>query len=86
MMPEFIKDSKLKHCEISGAIYEGLTITTPDGKKGRLAVIDENGVVIEAGPAVAVEAWKVSIECYRNLLKDKGHLKIHSKPPGILNA
>jgi hypothetical protein len=34
-MPEFIKDSKLKHCEISGAIYEGLTITTPDGKKGR---------------------------------------------------
>src|SRR5574338_345751 len=48
------------HSVLSGVAHEGLTVTTRDGRRARLAVIDEDGKVIEAGPQVAEAAWNVA--------------------------
>lgn len=68
----------LTHCEISAVSHEGLSITTADGKRGTLAVLDENGNIIETGPSVAFEAWNVAVLSYRNFLKGKGYLRVRS--------
>ncbi|OQS35907.1 hypothetical protein [Chromobacterium haemolyticum] len=73
----------LEHCELSAVIFEGLTITTPDGRTARLAIVDEHNNIIESGEQVAREAWNVSIASYKNFLKGEGHLKVHTTPPGI---
>lgn len=68
---------------ITAVIYEGLSITAPDGKPARLAIIDTEGNVIEAGPDVAAAAWNVVIGIYRNLMSGYGHLKVLSGPPSL---
>lgn len=73
----------LQHAQLTGAIYNGLTATTRDGKPARLAIIDEAGTIIEAGPAVAREAWNVVLQIHRNYLQGQGHLIVHSTPPGL---
>lgn len=63
----------LQHAQhLTGAIYNGLTATTRDGKPARLAIIDEAGTIIEAGPAVAREAWNVVLQIHRNYLQGQG--------------
>ncbi len=69
-------------CEISAVSYEGLTVRTATGKPATLAVIDEDGKVIDAGPSVLQEAFNVAVESYRNFLKGAGHLRVLTKPPG----
>lgn len=73
----------LQHAQLTGAIYNGLTATTRDGKPARLAIIDEEGTIIESGLAVAREAWRVAIQVHTNFLRGTGHLIVHSTPPGI---
>jgi len=68
---------------ISGVSFDGLTITAPDGKPARLAVIDEAGNIIEAGESISAAVWNVAIECHRQFLIGLGHLKIHSEPTGV---
>ena len=76
----------LTHAQISAVCFEGLKVTLADGCPGRLAIIDENGTVIEAGQAVAAEAWNVTLAVYKNMMIGKGHLRIFSSPPpGISN-
>jgi hypothetical protein len=70
---------------ISGVVFEGLSVTTRDGRPARLAVVDEDNNIIEAGPAVAREAFNVSVEITHNFWKDKGHLRVLSGPPGLFN-
>jgi hypothetical protein len=77
-----IKTGTLKNSVVSAVAHEGLTVTTRDGKPARIAIIDELGNVIEAGDAVAEEAWNVAIASYKNLLQGMGHLRVHTKPPG----
>lgn len=77
-----IPTGTLPGATISAVIFEGLTITTPDGKPARLAIIDENGQVIEAGHNVEREAWNVSIASYKNFLQGNGHLRVQTEPPG----
>lgn len=72
--------NQLPGVAISGVAHEGLSVTA-GGRPARLAVIDENGRVIAAGPEVAREAWNVTLKCYRNFLKGQGHLRVHSGPP-----
>lgn len=74
---------KLEAAIISGVGHEGLSVTTADGRPAQLAVIDEHGNIIAAGPAVAKEAWNVTLAVYKNFRKGQGYLRVHSRPPGI---
>jgi hypothetical protein len=71
----------LDHCIISGVIFEGLTITTTSGELANLAIVDLKQNLIEVGPNVAMEAWHVSIEWFRWLLKKAFYLREHVRPP-----
>ena len=64
---------------ISAVSHEGLSVTV-NGKPARLAVIDEDGVVIASGPDVAREAEAVAVNSYRNLLKGHGYQRVLSNP------
>ena len=72
----------LEHVRISANINTGYQVTTADGRPARLAIIDADGNVIEAGPAVAREAWNVCIAVQKNFWIGQGHLVVHSSPPG----
>jgi len=76
-----LKQGTLKQSVISGVCHEGLSISTKDGRPTRLAVIDADGNIIDAGPAVAREAWNVTLAVYKNFLVGHGHLRIFSRPP-----
>lgn len=72
----------LEHVRISANINTGYQVTTADGRPARLAIIDADGNVIEAGTAVAREAWNVCIAVQKNFWIGQGHLVVHSSPPG----
>jgi hypothetical protein len=73
-----IQTGTLQRSELSAVIHKGLSAKTADGKKARLAIIDEAGNVIEAGDQVAMEAFLVSIASYKNMLMGQGHLRVTS--------
>lgn len=75
--------SCLEKSEISAVSFAGLQIRTADGRPARLAVIDDDGNVIEAGSDVAAAAWNVAIASYRQFMIGQGHLRVFSSPPGI---
>lgn len=81
-MKDSVPNPQLQASRISATVSEGFTATTADGKPARLAIIDEAGNVIEAGPDVAWAAWKVCIEVQENYWEGMGHLVVHSSPPG----
>ena len=64
---------------ISAVSHEDLSVMA-DGRRARLAIVDENGQVITASPLVAREVEAVAINSYRQLLQGQGHLRVHSKP------
>ncbi|MEK8080738.1 hypothetical protein [Pseudomonas sp. XK-1] len=72
----------LEKARISANINTGYQVTTADGRPARLVIIDADGNVIEAGPAVALEAWNVCIAVQKNFWIGQGHLVVHSSPPG----
>ena len=73
----------LEHARISANVNSGYQVTTADGRRARLAIIDDDGNVIEAGVAVAREAWNVCIAVQKNFWIGQGHLVVHSEPTGI---
>lgn len=66
---------------ISAVCFEGLRVQTKEGKPAKLAIIDEDGNVIESGEAVAKEAWNVTLASYKNMMIGQGHLRVFSTPP-----
>lgn len=54
------------------------------GRRVRLAIVDDNGHILAAGEAVAREVEAVVINCYRNTLRGQGFLRVHSQPIGLL--
>ncbi|AWG33157.1 hypothetical protein [Burkholderia cenocepacia] len=66
---------------ISAVSFQGLTIVTPDGNPATLAVVDQNGKIVEGGPSVMRAVWDVAIRSYRNFLIGNGHLRVLAKPP-----
>lgn len=81
-----LKTDTLLHSRISANVNTGYQITTADGRQGRLAIIDADGNVIEAGAAVAKEAWNVCITVQKNFWIGQGHMVVHSSPPGLQHA
>ncbi|HHL4079886.1 hypothetical protein [Burkholderia sola] len=65
---------------ISAVSFQGLSIVTPDGNAATLAVVDQNGKVVEAGTNVMRTVWDVAIRSYRNFLIGNGHLRVLAKP------
>lgn len=65
---------------ISAVSFQGLSIVTPDGNPATLAVVDQNGKIVEAGPDVTRAVWEIAIRSYRNFLIGSGHLRVLSKP------
>lgn len=65
---------------IGAVIFEGITVTDGEGRPAQLAVIDQNGRVVAAGPHVAKAAWTASVEAYRNHLQGRGHLRAIRNP------
>lgn len=65
---------------ITAVAYEGLSVMA-HGKPARLAIIDEAGNILAAGPEVAREAEAVALNNYRNFLKGKGHLRVIKELP-----
>jgi hypothetical protein len=72
--------------DISAVSHAGLRITTADGRPARLAIIDDDGELVAAGPDVAAAAWNVAIASYRQFLIGRGHLRVHAAPAEIRNA
>jgi hypothetical protein len=73
----------LQHSKLTGTIHSGITATTLDGKPARLAIIDDNGNILDAGLPVAKEVWHLVIGLHLNMLRATGHIVMHSTPPGI---
>lgn len=71
---------------ISANVSSGYQLTTADGRPARLAIIDADGNVVEAGDAVAREAWNVCIAAQKNFWIGQGHLVVHSAPPGLAGS
>lgn len=71
---------------ISANVSSGYQLTTADGRPARLAIIDADGNVVEAGDAVAREAWNVCIAVQKNFWIGQGHLVVHSAPPGLASS
>lgn len=79
-----IQTGTLATAQISARIHSGLAVKLPDGRPGKLAIVDDSGAVVDASPAVAREAWLVAIASYKNFLIGQGHLVVLSGPvPGI---
>jgi hypothetical protein len=81
-MKDSVPNPQLQAARISATVSTGFSCTTAAGKPARLAIIDEAGNIIEAGPEVAWAAWKVCIEVQENFWEGMGHLVVHSSPPG----
>lgn len=73
----------LQRCCIRANITSGYQLSTTDGRSARLAIIDDQGNVIEAGETVAREAWNVCIQVQKNFWIGQGHLVVHASPPGV---
>lgn len=71
---------------ISANVTSGYKFTTADGRPARLAMIDDEGNVIESGDAVAREAWNVCVKVLKNFKIGQGHIVVHSAPPGLGNT
>lgn len=72
------KTGRIPGVVISAVVHTGLEVTI-DGKPGRLAIVSEDGQIVAEGTAVAREAQAVALNCYRNVLKGQGHLRVHSE-------
>lgn len=76
------KTGTLEHGCISANVTTGYRLTTSDGRPARLAIIDDQGNVVEAGETVAQEVWNVCIAVIKNFKIGQGHIVVHSAPPG----
>lgn len=81
-MKDALPNPQLQASRISATVSTGFTATTADGKPARLAIIDEQGNVIEAGADVAWAAWRICVEAQENFWEGIGHLEVHTSPPG----
>ena len=73
-------DSVFSTTFIRGINGEGIQVTH-QGKPARLAVIDENGNVLESSPEVSVQVLNTILKAHRAFMLAQGHLKVMSNVP-----
>lgn len=73
---------ELANAIISATSSSGFIATTRDGKPLRMALVDDDGNIVEVGNDVRWAAWSVCSIAIHNLWECQGHLVIHSSPPG----
>ena len=61
---------------MQGVAHEGITVHTRDGRRARLAVIDDEGNIIESGREVERVVFKASREVIYNFWKGQGHMRV----------
>jgi hypothetical protein len=66
----------LQHAVVQGVAHEGITVHTRDGRRARLAVIDDDGNILEEGRAVERVVFQASREVIYNLWKGQGHMRV----------
>lgn len=81
-MPGVPKLEPLHHARMDARIFDGRpTITLRDGRAGQLAIVDEDGRVVETGEHVARAAWALALTTYCQALLHGGHITISTEPP-----
>jgi hypothetical protein len=70
---------------ISALSHEGLSVTTADGRPAQFAILDEEGNIVAVGKEIAEAAWQASVNAYRQFLMGRGHLRILTKPDGLVS-
>lgn len=60
---------------ITAVTHEGLRVTI-DGRPASLAILSDDGAVVASGDQVAREALAVAVNCYRQTLQGRGHLRV----------
>lgn len=73
----------LKHSVVSAMTWERFTVATEDGKPAMIAIIDEDGRVLDSGPQVAQELHDLAVLAYRRYLFGEGYLRVSSTPRGL---
>lgn len=81
-MKKSVPKPQLQASRLTATVSTGFNAKTIDGKPARLAIVDEQGNVLEAGPDVAWAAWRVCVEVQENFWEGQGHLVVHAGPPG----
>lgn len=66
----------LQNAVVRGVAHEGITVHTRDGRRARLAVIDDDGNILEAGRTVERVVFQASREVIYNLWRGQGHLRV----------
>ena len=70
----------LQNAVVQGVAHEGITVHTRDGRRARLAVIDDEGNIIEAGREVERVVFQASREVIYNYWKGQGHMRVFYGP------
>lgn len=65
---------------IGGKAFGGYEVRTADGRPATLAIVDDQGHVVESGPQVLEEAWVVAVLAYQRFLEGEGRLRVVSAP------
>jgi hypothetical protein len=71
---------RLNASTIGGSAFRGYEVCTADGRHATLAVIDDDGHIVESGPQVVEEAWVVAVLAYQRFLEGDGRLRVVSAP------
>lgn len=65
---------------VQGVAHEGITVHTSDGRRACLAVIDDDGNILDVGRAVERAVFIASREVIYNLWKAQGHMRVFFPP------
>lgn len=76
--------STLERAALVGTTAHGLSAVTSEGKPARIAIIDDDGNILEAGEPVAAACWHVVSEVQNNIWLQQGHLVVVSNPVPLM--
>lgn len=71
----------LKNAIVQGVAHEGITVHTRDGRRAQLAILDDDGNILEVGREVERVVFQASREVIYNLWKGQGHMRVFYGEP-----